>query len=64
MMTGFDDEAPSILPTSSIVKGKVVEETLHLQTLKGEEPVATDNDGSCKPENDLEQMATVVEVRR
>ena len=64
-MTGVpDDEALSTLPISAIVKGETVDEVFQDQTLKEEESTAIDNEKSCKPENELEQTAKVVEVRQ
>ena len=63
-MTGItDDKALSTLPTSAIIKGERVEEIVQEQTLKKEKSAAIDNDGSCRPENELEQGPKVVEVR-
>ena len=64
IMTGIpDNEAPSTLPTSAIVKVEMLQEIFQEQKLEEEKSAAIDNDGSCRPENELEQTAKVVEVR-
>lgn len=57
----LEDEVQTTLPTSTIVKGETIEGIVQEQTLEEEESVAIDNN-SGRPENELEQMANVVEV--
>ena len=65
IMTGVpDDETQSTLTKSTTVKGEKVDEIFQEQTLKEEESAAMDNSESCKPENELTQTATFLEVRQ
>ena len=64
-MTGVpDDEAPSRLPTSAMVKGEMVDENFQEQTFNKEDSAVVDTDRSCRQENELDEMAKAVEVRQ
>ncbi|XP_020236707.1 uncharacterized protein LOC109816216 isoform X4 [Cajanus cajan] len=56
-----EDEAQTTIPESTIFKGEMIEGNVQEQTLMGEESAAIDNN-SGTPENELEQMANVVET--